>query len=345
MSPRSSANFQDAGFVTIVPEQPHAVLENAALTNEEYLLLQYLHNVQNKLFIVPLESVENNLNSKVANGDIHDKKSSQEKLADRAIGDEWIGIPDAEQVDLPVGCAVRSTSFRRNNSRIFIHCVGYTLAGRVYQYKFHSVQSSQANRSPHKVKTLESETKGYGKLSVWRESIVDGFDPSQWAVDQVWIPNPNDGVKIPMFIVRDKFLVKSGDSFCLLYGYSILFTRAKNRYGGFNVSLTPSFSPNLATMLTHSGGIYCVANIRGGGEFGEDWHKAAIREKRPVAFSDFEECGRYLIREGWTRKEKLVCQGGSNGGALIGAVMNRAGEEIFAAGIAQVGYAPPFFVH
>ena len=89
-----------------------------------------------------------------------------------------------------------------------------------------------------------------------------------------------------------------------------------------------------------------MANIRGGGEFGEEWHKAAVREKRPVAFSDFEECGRYLIREGWTRKEKLVCQGGSNGGALIGAVMNRAGEEIFAAGVAQVGCVPipsPFF--
>jgi protease II len=95
-------------------------------------------------------------------------------------------------------------------------------------------------------------------------------------------------------------------------------------------------------MLNHSGGIYCVANIRGGGEFGEGWHKAAIREKRPVAFADFEESGRYLIRKGWTVKEKLVCQGESNGGALIGAVMNRAGEEIFAAGVAQAGYKSSF---
>ena len=91
-------------------------------------------------------------------------------------------------------------------------------------------------------------------------------------------------------------------------------------------------------MLTHSGGIYCLANIRGGAEFAEDWHTAAIREKRPVAFADFGECGRYLIREGWTCKQKLVCQGGSNGGALVSAVMNRSGEEIFGAGIAQVGY-------
>lgn len=92
-------------------------------------------------------------------------------------------------------------------------------------------------------------------------------------------------------------------------------------------------------MLTQTGGLYCSANIRGGGEFGEEWHKAAVRENRPVAFSDFEECGRYLIREGWTRKEKLVCVGASNGGALVGTVMNRTGQEIFAAGIARVGYA------
>ena len=117
--------------------------------------------------------------------------------------------------------------------------------------------------------------------------------------------------------------------------------QADDRYGGFSLSMTPTFSNNVATLLNHTGGIYCVANIRGGGEFGEMWHKAAIRENRPVAFADFEECGRYLIREGWTRKEKMVCQGGSNGGALIGAVMNRAGEELFAAGIAQVGYYLP----
>lgn len=229
MSDLSSANFQDAGFVTIVPEQPHAVLENAALTNEKYLLLQYLHNVQNKLFIVPLESIENNLNKVIptANGEIHAKKSSYNNLVDGATGDEWIGIPEAEQLDLPIGCTVNGTSSRHDNSRIFIHCVGYTLAGRVYQYKFHFVQSSPENETPYRVKISESEPKGYGKLSVWRESIVDGFEPDQWVVEQVWVPNPHDGVKIPMFIVRDKSLVKSGDSFCLLYGYSRIFTRLK----------------------------------------------------------------------------------------------------------------------
>jgi prolyl oligopeptidase PreP (S9A serine peptidase family) len=325
--------------VTILPEQTHAVLGDASLTNEKYLLLQYLHNVQSKLFVIPLESLETN-SHRIANGKIHANGSIfNEELANEAnvaeTNDEWIGLADAEQLGLPVGCSVDSTSCRRENSRIFIHCVGYTLAGRVYEYKFNSLEILQANRH---IRPTNKEKKAYGKLSVWRESVVDGFEPDQWSVEQVWVPNPNDGVKVPMYIVRDKSLVKTGDSFCLLYGFIHKITFLIIRYGGFNISLTPSFSPSMATMLTHTGGLYCVANIRGGGEFGEDWHKAAIREKRPVAFVDFEECGRYLIREGWTRKEKLVCQGGSNGGALIGAVMNRAGEEIFAAGIAQVGY-------
>lgn len=208
--------------MTIVPEQIHAVLEDASLTNEKYLLLRYLHNVQNKVFVVPLESLENGFDShRIANGDIHANGSTRhDKIADSKsvqTTEEWIGLPDAEQLDLPVGCSVSSTSSRRYNSRIFIHCVGYTLAGRVYQYKFHSPGSSQANGH---FKEMESKPKRYGRLSVWRESVVDGFEPDKWSVEQAWVPNPNDGVKIPMFIVRDKSLVKTGDSFCLLYGSS-----------------------------------------------------------------------------------------------------------------------------
>ena len=157
MRSRSSANLQEAGFVTIVPEQLHAVLENATLTNERYLLLRYLHNVQNKLFIVPLESVENNINGKVNQitiSEIHTKKSSHDKLADGATGDEWIGIPDAEQLDLPVGCTVSGTSSRRDDSRIFIHCVGYTLAGRVYQYKFHSPDNHRKQRDTYTMRRI-----------------------------------------------------------------------------------------------------------------------------------------------------------------------------------------------
>jgi len=279
------------------------------------------------------------------NGDVHGNGSIKpsakaDEDASQSDDKEWIGLDDAEQLDLPVGCSVSNKTCRRDDPRIFIHCVGFTLAGRVYKYTFHTDESSERSQSGAST-PRDFDSKSFGKLTIWRESSVDGFNPDQWTVDQVWVPNPNDGIEIPMYIVRCMEFPKSKDTFCLLYGYAsppcpthILTAR----YGGFNISITPWFCPTMAAMLTHSGGLYCVANIRGGGEFGEGWHKAAIREKRPVAFADFEECGRYLIREGWTRKEKLVCQGGSNGGALVGAVMNRTGDEIFAAGIIRVGY-------
>jgi prolyl oligopeptidase PreP (S9A serine peptidase family) len=296
--------------------------------------------VQNKVLVVPLDSLspEEDGSDYAQNGEVT-LLGGQNGMTNGNCA-HWIGLARAEELDLPVGCTVDSVSTRRDEPRVFIKCTGYTLAGRIYQYYLKSstphqngyqngyqneYQNGYQNGSvPQSPSSLLD--KPYGKLSIWRQSQVQNFDPDRWKVEQVWVPNPNDGVKIPMFIVRDKSLVKTGDSFCLLYGY-----------GGFNISLKPGFSPNVASLLTHTGGLYCVANIRGGGEFGEKWHKAAVREKRPVAFADFEECGRYLIREGWTKKEKLVCQGGSNGGALIAAVMNRAGEEIFGAGIAQVG--------
>jgi len=285
--------------------------------------------VQNKVFVAPLDSLSPGSNAVNGFQNVDGTVVAETNGITNGVEDHWIGLAEAEQLDLPVGCTVDSVSCRRDESRIFIKCTSHTLAGRIYQYNLNSATSYQNGYSNgslnHFPKSLAR--KPYGELSIWRQSRVQNFDPDRWKVEQVWVPNPNDGVKIPMYIVRDKSFVKTGDSFCLLYGY-----------GGFNISLKPGFSPNVASMLTHTGGLYCVANIRGGGEFGEKWHKAAVRENRPVAFSDFEECGRYLIREGWTKKEKLVCQGGSNGGALIAAVMNRAGDEIFAAGIAQVGY-------
>jgi prolyl oligopeptidase PreP (S9A serine peptidase family) len=104
---------------------------------------------------------------------------------------------------------------------MYIRCVGFTLAGRIYEYKFHDSESEE-NGSIATSTTVQTndkvKTKSFGALSVWRETDVKGFDPDQWTVEQVWVPNPNDGVKVPMFIVRDKTLRKTGDSFCFLYG-------------------------------------------------------------------------------------------------------------------------------
>lgn len=199
-----------------------------------------MHNVQSKLFVLPLEHLEYSNGVKhtngvhrrngfhysngvhfgngVQNGDSHadgTRKPTINQSADEVplIGtqDEWIGLPEAQQIDLPVGTSIKRISCRRDDSRIFIHCVGYTVAGRIYKYKFHSHANGVHSR------TLDVR-KDFGKLSIWRESVVDGFDPDQWTVEQVMVRIPDENVRIPMYILRSKFHAKSGDSFCLLYG-------------------------------------------------------------------------------------------------------------------------------
>jgi hypothetical protein len=219
-------DLQEAGFVTIVPEQPHAVLKDASLTNESYLLLQYSHNVQDKLFVVPLPSVEHHTISdgEAVNGTVHTNGSTKPPNLSTedatSSGDEWIGLPDAQQVELPVGSSVLAFRCRRDEPRVFINCSGYTLAGRTYKYTFNPILHTNGTKHGSSNGTTVSSTpKPFGSLSIWRQSRVEGFEPDQWSVEQVWVPNPNDGVKVPMFIIRDKSIVKTGDAFCLLYGY------------------------------------------------------------------------------------------------------------------------------
>lgn len=219
--------------MTIIPEQPHAVMESASLVNEKYLCLVYLHNVQHKALVVPLESLEkeagiNNGNGPIVNGNgIYTNgtangfiKSSQNvSHAPITLDESWLGLKDAQQLDLPVGCSINGLSCRRDEKRIFVHCVGYTLAGRIYKYTFNSEPTTNGTSHLTNGTSSHKSSKAFGTLSVWRESVVDGFEPDRWVIDQAWVPNPNDGVKIPMYIVRDKSLTKSGDAFCLLYGY------------------------------------------------------------------------------------------------------------------------------
>lgn len=146
-----------------------------------------------------------------------------------------------------------------------------------------------------------------GKSSIYRKPEIN-FEPSQFVVKQEWYPS-KDGTKIPMFVVHKKGLELNSQNPTLLYGY-----------GGFNISLTPGFNVNILPFL-ENGGVYAMANLRGGGEFGESWHKAGMLEKKQNVFDDFISGGEFLIKSGYTSKEKLAIEGGSNGGLLVGACL------------------------
>ena len=149
------------------------------------------------------------------------------------------------------------------------------------------------------------------------------FDSEAYETRQVFYSS-KDGTRVPMFIVHKKGLELNGKTPALLYGY-----------GGFNISYGPSFSVTRAVWL-EQGGIFALANIRGGGEYGEAWHKAGTVLQKQNVFDDFIAAAEYLINENYTSPEKLACYGGSNGGLLIGAVVNQR-PDLFAAAVPFVG--------
>jgi prolyl oligopeptidase len=148
-----------------------------------------------------------------------------------------------------------------------------------------------------------------GQSTVYKKAGVQ-FDPTQFESKQVFYKS-KDGTKIPMIITYKKGTVMNGKNPLLLYAY-----------GGFGISLTPSFSTSNIILMEH-GGIYAVPNLRGGGEYGENWHKAGIKIKKQNVFDDFIAAAEYLIKNKYTSKDYLAISGGSNGGLLIGAVMTQ----------------------
>ena len=161
-----------------------------------------------------------------------------------------------------------------------------------------------------------------GKSSVFRQPKVD-FDPSRYETKQIFY-NSKDGTRVPMFLTYKKGLKLDGQNPVLLYGY-----------GGFDISLTPFFSvPNLVWL--EMGGVYAQPTLRGGGEYGEEWHQAGMKLKKQNVFDDFIAAAEWLIANKYTSTPKLAIRGGSNGGLLVGACLTQR-PDLFGATLPEVG--------
>ncbi len=161
------------------------------------------------------------------------------------------------------------------------------------------------------------------KSTVFREISIPGFKADDYETKAVFF-NSKDGTRVPMFLVYKKGLKLDGTNPTLMYGY-----------GGFNVTNSPTFSP-LRIGLLENGFVYASVNMRGGGEYGEKWHEAGTKLKKQNVFDDFIAAAEWLIANKYTSSDKLAMQGGSNGGLLVGAVLNQR-PDLFKAAIPQVG--------
>ena len=162
-----------------------------------------------------------------------------------------------------------------------------------------------------------------GKSAAISPPKLKAFDPAGYETRQIFATS-KDGTKVPVFVTMKKGLVLDGSHPTILYGY-----------GGFDMSITPTFSPDVLAWI-EQGGVYATASMRGGAEYGEEWHRAGMFEKKQNVFDDFIAAGEYLIAQKYTSPSKLGIEGGSNGGLLIGAVMEQR-PELFAVALPAVG--------
>lgn len=190
------------------------------------------------------------------------------------------------EVELPGIGSIGGFSGKKEDSEAFYSFTSFTFPSVIYRFDVAS-----------------------GKSTLYRRTELD-FNFDDYETKQVFYES-KDGTKIPMFVVHKKGLKLDGSNPCYLYSY-----------GGFNISMNPSFSSTRLVLL-ENGFVFAMPNIRGGGEYGEEWHKAGMKTKKQNVFDDFISAAEYLIKEGYTSSSKLAIAGGSNGGLLVGAVINQ----------------------
>jgi prolyl oligopeptidase len=217
------------------------------------------------------------------------------------------GRPRGE-VTLPTLGTVTELSARPQDSDLFFSFTSYT-----------------SPPTPHRFNFVNNRPEPWGKTG------TPGVDPGRYEVRQVWYPS-RDGTRVSMFLVAQKGLALDGDRPVLLYGY-----------GGFDISLTPAFSSSLHVWLER-GGVYAVANLRGGGEYGDEWHRGGMLGSKQNVFDDFIAAAEWLVANGYTKPGRLAIQGGSNGGLLTGAVMTQR-PDLFGAVVCQVPVADMLRYH
>jgi prolyl oligopeptidase len=203
------------------------------------------------------------------------------------------------EVALPGIGSVGGFSGKREDTETFYSFTSFTTPSTIYRYDLVT-----------------------GESQLYRQPQVN-FDPDAYTTTQVFYPSA-DGTRVPMFITHKRGLELNGQNPTLLYGY-----------GGFSISLTPSFSVSNLVWL-ELGGVYAVPNLRGGGEYGEDWHLAGTKLNKQNVFDDFIAAAEWLIAQGYTHRDRLAIMGGSNGGLLVGACITQR-PDLFAAALPAVG--------
>jgi len=211
------------------------------------------------------------------------------------------------EIPLPALGRVGSLSGKQDDSEMFFSFTSFLFPNTSYRYDFRTE-----------------------RLTVFQKPKID-FDPSGYQTTQVFY-HSKDGTRVPMFITHKKGLKLDGNNPTLLYGY-----------GGFNINIKPSFSTSVINWL-EMGGVYAVANLRGGSEYGEAWHQAGMLDKKQNVFDDFITAAEWLIENKYTSSKKLAIRGGSNGGLLVAACMLQR-PELFGAVICQVPVADMLRYH